>query len=256
MPTNDGDPTGRVRVRALSRIARVPTDVPHTRFACLVSFPLLCTPWFLFTMTGADARHMARALALAERGPVHDHAQSARRLRDRAEATRSSAKAGTRRAGGPHAEVIALAAAGERARGATAYVTLEPCAHHGRTPPCADALVECGHRTCRCRDERSESARRGQGTRRLREAGVAVQAGIMEDEARELNMRLRFAHDARAAMGADEDRSEPRRQDRALERPQPVDHGSGGAARRPPLARARLRGADRHRHRARTTTRS
>jgi diaminohydroxyphosphoribosylaminopyrimidine deaminase/5-amino-6-(5-phosphoribosylamino)uracil reductase len=92
------------------------------------------------------------------------------------------------RAGEPHAEVFALRAAGERARGATAYVTLEPCAHHGRTPPCADALVEAGvaRVIAACEDPNPKTA--GGGLRRLSEAGIEVLAGLMSDAARELNL--------------------------------------------------------------------
>ena len=76
-------------------------------------------------------------------------------------------------AGGPHAEVIALQQARERARGATAYVTMEPCAHHGRTPPCADALIDAGVAAvlAGCLDPHPEH---GGGLERLRAAGVAV----------------------------------------------------------------------------------
>jgi len=90
-------------------------------------------------------------------------------------------------AGEPHAEVFALRAAGERARGATAYVTLEPCSHHGRTPPCADALIEAGIARVVFASEDPNPKVAGAGIRRLREAGVALEAGLMSDAARELN---------------------------------------------------------------------
>jgi diaminohydroxyphosphoribosylaminopyrimidine deaminase/5-amino-6-(5-phosphoribosylamino)uracil reductase len=79
------------------------------------------------------------------------------------------------RAGGPHAEVAALAAAGERARGATLYVTLEPCSHHGRTPPCTDALIEAGvvRVVAGAADPNPEVD--GRGLERLRGAGVEVE---------------------------------------------------------------------------------
>jgi len=91
------------------------------------------------------------------------------------------------RTGEPHAEAFALRQAGERARGATAYVTLEPCAHHGRTPPCADALAEAGVARVVAAMRDPFPPVDGAGFARLQAAGIAVAAGLMEAQARELN---------------------------------------------------------------------
>ncbi|HMB42494.1 MAG TPA: bifunctional diaminohydroxyphosphoribosylaminopyrimidine deaminase/5-amino-6-(5-phosphoribosylamino)uracil reductase RibD [Luteimonas sp.] len=91
------------------------------------------------------------------------------------------------RAGGPHAEVFALEAAGENARGATAYVTLEPCSHVGRTGPCADALLAAGVVRVVAAMRDPNPLVHGAGFDRLQAAGVTVQTGLMEPLARQLN---------------------------------------------------------------------
>ncbi len=87
-----------------------------------------------------------------------------------------------KKAGGPHAEVEALKRAGQKARGATLVVTLEPCSHFGRTPPCVDAIIDFGVNTVLvgARDPTPQVS--GRGTRRLRSSGIEVEAGILKEE--------------------------------------------------------------------------
>lgn len=138
------------------------------------------------TSASADARWMARALQLAERGRTGTHPNP----RVGCVLVHGDIVVGEgwhQRAGEPHAEVHALRMAGARARGATAYVTLEPCSHHGRTPPCADALIDAGvaEVVVALEDPNPEVA--GRGLRRLSEAGVKVRLGCLEGPARALN---------------------------------------------------------------------
>ena len=92
-----------------------------------------------------------------------------------------------RRAGKAHAEVEALRAAGAAARGATAFVTLEPCAHHGRTPPCADALIAAGVAQVYSAGEDPNPHVNGGGHATLRAAGIRVHTGLCSEQAREIN---------------------------------------------------------------------
>lgn len=92
-----------------------------------------------------------------------------------------------RKAGEPHAEVHALTLAGERARGATAYVTLEPCSHQGRTPPCAEALIAAGLKRVIVAMVDPNPRVRGQGLERLRAAGIEVRSGLLQAQAEALN---------------------------------------------------------------------
>jgi diaminohydroxyphosphoribosylaminopyrimidine deaminase/5-amino-6-(5-phosphoribosylamino)uracil reductase len=91
------------------------------------------------------------------------------------------------RAGGPHAEIAALERAGAEAKGATLYINLEPCAHQGRTPPCAEALAQAGVRRVVAAMEDPNPAVSGKGFQKLRDAGIDVEAGLHEAEAKRLN---------------------------------------------------------------------
>ncbi len=138
------------------------------------------------TATATDHAMMARALRLAGRG---------------AYTTRPNPMVGCviahgeevigegwhQRQGGPHAEVFALEQAGGRAKGATAYVTLEPCAHTGSTGPCAEALIAAGVARVVAAMRDPFEAVDGKGFERLRAAGVAVESGLMEQQAKALN---------------------------------------------------------------------
>jgi diaminohydroxyphosphoribosylaminopyrimidine deaminase/5-amino-6-(5-phosphoribosylamino)uracil reductase len=132
-----------------------------------------------------DAHFMRRALELAE----HGWGQTSPNPMVGAVVVRDGAvvgEGGHERFGEAHAEVNALRAAGSRARGATVYVTLEPCAHTGKTPPCTSALIaaQVARVVCAVHDPSPEAAG---GIEALRAAGIEVSAGLLEDEAREMN---------------------------------------------------------------------
>jgi len=93
----------------------------------------------------------------------------------------------TQPGGRPHAETEALAQAGTAAKGATAYVTLEPCAHHGKTPPCAEALIKAGIARVISAIEDPDQRVSGQGHAMLRDTGIGVSTGVLADEARAMN---------------------------------------------------------------------
>ncbi|MDX8380208.1 MAG: bifunctional diaminohydroxyphosphoribosylaminopyrimidine deaminase/5-amino-6-(5-phosphoribosylamino)uracil reductase RibD [Gallionella sp.] len=134
-----------------------------------------------------DSQWMAQALRLAERGMD----STSPNPRVGCVLVRDGVVIGQgwhQRAGEPHAEVYALRAANDAARGATAYVTLEPCAHQGRTPPCADALIAAGVARVVVAGQDANPQVSGLGIARLRAAGIAVDCGLMETAARALNV--------------------------------------------------------------------
>lgn len=172
-------------------------------------------------MTAADdARFMARALRLAERGLYSTHPNP----RVGCVLVRGGeiiAEAWHERAGAPHAEPLALRLAGERARGATAYVTLEPCCHQGRTPPCTHALIHAGVARVVAAMQDPNPRVAGQGLAHLRAAGIAVEFGLMQAQAEALNpgfirrmrrgrpwvgCKLAMSLDGRTAMASGESR--------------------------------------------------
>jgi len=143
--------------------------------------------------SGSDEQHMRRALALAVLGltTVDPNPRVGCVLvRD----GRVVGEGWHERAGGPHAEARALQTAGEAARGATAYVSLEPCAAQGRTPPCTGALVAAGVRRVVYAVDDPNPGMRG-GAAALRAAGIEVANGLLADEARELNIGFFSRHE-------------------------------------------------------------
>lgn len=133
-------------------------------------------------MTDTDARHMAHALRLGARGlgcVWPNPAVGCVIVKDGHVVGRGRTADGGR----PHAETVALAMAGEAAHGATAYVTLEPCAHHGETPPCASALIAAGLARVVVALEDPDARVAGRGLKMLREAGIQVDTGVLAEKA-------------------------------------------------------------------------
>ncbi len=133
-----------------------------------------------------DPSHMQAALALARRGLGQcwpNPAVGCVIVRD----GRVVGRAVTAPGGRPHAETLALAMAGAAARGATVYVTLEPCCHHGRTPPCTGALIAAGVARVVVAAQDCDPRVNGQGLARLRAAGIATEVGLLGEAAAEVN---------------------------------------------------------------------
>ena len=146
------------------------------------------------TFSAAEHAHMAEALRLAEHGlwtTDPNPRVGCLLVRD----GEIVGRGWHRRAGEAHAEVLALAEAGDRARGATAFVTLEPCSHYGRTPPCANALVAAGIAEAIVATEDPHPRVAGAGLERLRGAGIRVRSGLLAAAARELNVGFFSRHE-------------------------------------------------------------
>ena len=136
--------------------------------------------------TAADYEHMARALRLARHGWYTAHPNP----RVGCVLVKDGVVVGEgwhRKTGAAHAEIAALEDAGDKACGATAYVTLEPCAHHGKTPPCADALIAAGITGVIAAMVDPNRRVAGNGLKKLEDAGVPVRSGLLQDEATSLN---------------------------------------------------------------------
>ena len=143
---------------------------------------------------GDEKRFMTRALGLARRGVGLTHPNpmvGAVVVRE----GRIYGEGWHRGPGEPHAEAVALEMAGEAARGSTLYVTLEPCDHHGRTPPCTEAILKAGVVRVEIACEDPHPLVRGKGLRRLRDAGIEVKTGLGRTQAEEINRA--FLHFAR-----------------------------------------------------------
>lgn len=171
-------------------------------------------------VTAQDHRYMSRALQLARKGLYSTDPNP----RVGCVVVRDGNIVGEgwhAHAGGPHAEVEALRMAGEHARGAHVYVSLEPCAHHGRTPPCTEALVQAGVSKVVAAMRDPNPLVSGAGLRQLTDAGIGVEHGVLEAEAAALNpgfikrmrcgrpwvrVKLAMSLDGRTAMASGESR--------------------------------------------------
>ncbi len=133
-----------------------------------------------------DHRYMARAIQLAAKG-LYSTQPNPRVGCVIVNGGQIVGEGYHRRAGGPHAEIHALQQAAELAKGSTVYVSLEPCSHHGKTPPCADALIEAGVARVVCAMQDPNPLVAGKGMERLQAAGIEAISGVLQGEAEALN---------------------------------------------------------------------
>ncbi len=160
-------------------------------FACTASPPRM---WTISSLdrSSADLAFMRRALELSERARGRTAPNPIVGAVVVSPAGKIVGEGFHARAGEPHAEVVALGAAGKAARGATLFVTLEPCSHYGRTPPCVDAIREAGVARVVFATGDPDPRVAGLGQQRLREAGIAVESGLLALEAMESNAEYLF----------------------------------------------------------------
>ena len=151
----------------------------------------MCSPgvgnWCCFMRNYENEKYMQKALALAARA----QGRTSPNPMVGAVVVKDNQVVGEgyhRKAGTPHAEVHALQAAGEAARGATLYVNLEPCSHYGRTPPCADAIVRAGVKKVVVAGLDPNPRVSGRGLKVLQDAGIETLTGVLEQEAQKLNL--------------------------------------------------------------------
>ena len=198
---------------------------------------------------GDDIRHMRHALRLAERslGAVAPNPAVGCVIVVVGRPHRRP-RAHARRAAGRMRKPWRSKAAGAAARGATAYVTLEPCSHHGQTPPCADALVAAGVDARRRSGRRSRSARERARRRAAARCRHRRRCRRSEERSGRSEPRVLFARHSRAAAGHAQDRAKPRRPHGVVIRRKQMDHGSRSARLRPSAARAPRRDPYRHRN--------
>ncbi len=199
------------------------------------------------TTQAEDIAHMRSALALARRGLGNtwpNPSVGCVVVKD----GRVVGRAVTAPGGRPHAESAALDIAGKAARGATVYVTLEPCCHWGRTPPCTDALISAGVARVVIATRDPDPRVDGAGIARLRAAGIAVEEGVLRDEADEVAAGFRDARPSGPPAGHAEARLDAGWPDRHAGGRKPLDHRPGRAPRGARAARAARCGDGRRRH--------
>ncbi len=143
-------------------------------------------------MNHSDTEYMKRALQLAQQrgAEVSPNPKVGAVLVKKGKIVAEGAH---ERFGGPHAEIVALQKAGSRAQGATLYVTLEPCSHYGKTPPCAEAVIKAGITRVVAAMKDPNPLVSGNGFARLKKAGIKVQVGLLEKESRQMNDAFIFS---------------------------------------------------------------